>query len=378
MPKKTNFTVNGSNYFRVTATIGKHPDGKPIRKQFLGKSKKEAENKRDEFLAGLRQGLSVDYQKNTFGIAFKHWLEHVQRHSIGLSTYDKYSRFHRLYIAESELAGMRLIDIKAANIQGYYNALLDKTTAKNINQINKILKIFFKYCLKADILIKNPLLAVELPKIPMQTGKTNTALSDTDIEKLVAACKEDIRYFPFVFICFTGLRSGEFSALTYKDIDYKNSMINVDKSVRYITHDGEYKPLLSEAKTAASIRRIPILEDIKPLLQAHIEHTKENLKFIPFDGNFLLFPSSTGRYREQNNFLQAYQRLCDKLGIRQGRTIHSLRHTFCTILARQGVSLLDASRLMGHSNVNITAKIYSHVTDDDKKNAMQKLSSYFA
>jgi len=32
---------------------------------------------------------------------------------------------------------------------------------------------------------------------------------------------------------------------------------------------------------------------------------------------------------------------------------------------------------MGHSNINITAKIYSHVSDKDKKNAISKLSSYF-
>ena len=42
VPKKTDTTINGSNYFRVTATIGKNPDGTSIRKQFYGSSKKEA------------------------------------------------------------------------------------------------------------------------------------------------------------------------------------------------------------------------------------------------------------------------------------------------------------------------------------------------
>ena len=376
MPRKTNFTANGNEYYRTTATVGKTAEGKPLRKQFYGSSKKEAEEKRDEYLAGLRQGLSVDYQKNTFGIAFKHWLEHVQRHAIGLSTYDKYLRFHRLYIANCGLAGMRLIDIKAANIQGYYNGLRGSTTAKNIHQINKLLAVFFKYCLKADILIKNPLLAVELPKIPQQV-ETNTALSDTDIEKLVQAAKEDMKNFPFVFACFTGLRAGELLALTYKDIDFKEDMISVNKSVKYLNVNGEYQPLLSEAKTAASVRRVPILAEIKPLLQEHVFRIRQKNKVFSINSGFLLFPSATGTYREQNNFLQAFKRLCNKLEIREGCTIHSLRHTFCTILARQGVSLLDASRLMGHSNVAVTARVYSHVTDDDKKNAVQKLAAYF-
>lgn len=42
MPKKTNFSVNGKNYFKVSATIGTDSNGKPIRKVFYGNSQKEA------------------------------------------------------------------------------------------------------------------------------------------------------------------------------------------------------------------------------------------------------------------------------------------------------------------------------------------------
>jgi integrase len=376
MPRKTNFTTNGHDYFRVTATVGKNPDGSPVRKQFYGDSKKAAEEKRDEYLAGIRQGLSVDYQKNTFGVTFKHWLEHVQRHKIGLSSFVKYESLYRSHISACGLVGMRLIDIKSANIQSYYNDLLGVSGCHIVHAVHRLLNVFFKYCLKSDILIKNPLLAVELPKLPKQSDR-NTAISDSDIEKLVDAANNNIKYFPFVFACFTGLRGGELLALTYKDIDFKDGTINVNKSVNRLKVDGERKTIVSETKTAASIRRIPIFDEITPLLKAHINHITQEGRIISLTGDFLLFPSATGTYRGLNDFRISFQRLCDKLEIKKGRTIHSLRHTFCTILARQGVSLLDASRLMGHSNVNITAKIYSHVTDEDKKNAVKKLSVYF-
>jgi len=70
MPRKTNVTItvkgkDGKEYaynkYRVRATIGKKEDGKPLIKVFYGTSKKEAEELRDEFLAGLKQGLAVDY-----------------------------------------------------------------------------------------------------------------------------------------------------------------------------------------------------------------------------------------------------------------------------------------------------------------------------
>lgn len=378
MPKKTNFTANGNSYFRTTATIGKTPDGKPIRKQFYGSSKKEAQAKKDEYMLGLRQGLDIDYDKNVFGVTFSHWLNFVHRHSIGAHTFNCYNCIHRRYIADCGLAGMRLVDIKTVNIQSFYNDLLNKTTVINIHQTHKLLRIFFGYCLKADILVKSPLLAVEPPKLPMQAEPKNTALSDADIDKLLSACNDNLEYFPFVFACFTGLRCGELLALTYKDIDFESGMVSVNKSIRYLTIDGESQPLISSAKTAASVRRVPILEPIQDMLRTHIIDIRKNVDVFNIDGDFILFPSATGDYRGHRAFLRSYQRLCDKLGIDKGRTIHSLRHTFCTILARQGVSLLDASRLMGHSNINITAKIYSHVSDDDKKNAAQKLNTYFA
>ena len=58
MAVRTNYEKNGKNYYRVTATIGKKADGKPIRKEFYGKSKKEAESKKEEYIKGLNLGLN--------------------------------------------------------------------------------------------------------------------------------------------------------------------------------------------------------------------------------------------------------------------------------------------------------------------------------
>ena len=334
MPRKTNFTTGNNSYFRVTATVGKTPEGLPIRKQFYGDSKKAAETKRDDYLAGLKQGLAVNYDKATFGVAFADWLENIHRHKISLTTYDKYQRFHRLYIADCGLVALRLTDIRKSNIEACYNALADITTAGNVEAVHKILKTFFNYCM-GDIIVKNPLQGIKLSdicRVPEPSQK-NTALSDEDIEKLIQAAKDDIKYFPFVFACFTGLRSGELRALTIKDIDFKTGMINVDKSVKYLTVDGKYTPLLSSTKTKASIRKVPIPEPIQELLRAHMATLRQDSNVISITGYFLLFPSASGNYIGDTDILKSYIRLCDKIGIEKGRTIHSLRHTFCTILS---------------------------------------------
>ena len=70
-------------------------------------------------------------------------------------------------------------------------------------------------------------------------------------------------------------------------------------------------------------------------------------------------------------------RLCKRIGVER-TTLHSLRHTFCTILAKQGVPLITAAKLMGHTDIKITARIYTHVDNEEKKKGIKKLSVYFA
>ena len=377
MPRKTNTTINGSDYFRVTATIGHNSDGRPLRKQFYGDSKKDAEAKRDAYLLNIHKGLSLNFDKATFGGAFKAWFENVLKPSISLSSYNRYKIDYRLRIKESALSALKLTDVRAIHVQSYYNGLLESFSVNTVKQTHKLLKSFFIYCVKADLIIKNPLLAVELPHDD-NADTVNTAISNNDVEKFLQAARNDINQFIYVFAVFSGLRLGEITALTHKDINFKDNQIHVNKSMKYLVADGEYKPVVNRPKTDCSVRDVPILDEIQALLKAHIRYEKEkHFKLsIPFSEDCILFSSTICGYREGPNVRKALGRLCKRLDMND-TTFHSLRHTFCTILARQGVSLKAASVLMGHSNISITAKIYTKIDQDELKKEIQKLSVYF-
>ncbi len=72
------------------------------------------------------------------------------------------------------------------------------------------------------------------------------------------------------------------------------------------------------------------------------------------------------------NFLTSFQRFLKRNDI-EIVTFHALRHTFCTRLAEQNVPLKTASELLGHSNINTTAKIYTHVDSLQKHKAINSL-----
>ncbi len=97
MAVKTNYRKNGKDYYRVTATIDKKADGKPIRKEFYGKSKKEAEQKRDEYLRNIANGLNTDYENAELVPLMELWLFEVIKPSNKIKeiTFERYESIFR-------------------------------------------------------------------------------------------------------------------------------------------------------------------------------------------------------------------------------------------------------------------------------------------
>ncbi|MCE2603875.1 tyrosine-type recombinase/integrase, partial [Pseudomonas aeruginosa] len=55
---------------------------------------------------------------------------------------------------------------------------------------------------------------------------------------------------------------------------------------------------------------------------------------------------------------------------------YCLRHTFCTDMQHAGVPITIAAKLMGHSDPKITARVYTHYTDESLNVAADLLKKY--
>ncbi|MCL2215936.1 MAG: site-specific integrase [Defluviitaleaceae bacterium] len=378
MAKKTNTNINGTNYFRVTATVGRNPNGSLIRKQFYGESKKEAEAKRDEYMTSIKQGLSASFDKLTLNDAYHQWFESVHKPTLALSSVHRYNVDNRRILG-SALSSMKLIDVKALHIQRHYNELLESGASVNmVKNVGKLLSPFFSYAVKSDLILKNPMFAVVPPR-ERKIEANKRILSKDDIQKIVSHTKHNGSAFIFVFLLFSGLRQGEALALAHGDINMDSGIIRVNKSVNHLTVDGKYQAVVSTTKTTGSSREIPLLCDLRSMLVEHMTAEKEKHQKlgIPFDGNSILFSSETGRYIEGKNLRIRFKRLLNRLKI-EPIAVHSLRHTFCSVLAENGVNLKTASELMGHSDVNTTMRIYTHVQKEEKRRGIDTLSGLFA
>ena len=56
---------------------------------------------------------------------------------------------------------------------------------------------------------------------------------------------------------------------------------------------------------------------------------------------------------------------------------HDLRHTFCTMLYDAGVDVKRAQYLMGHKDIMVTMKIYTHLSEERKAKSDEAFHAYF-
>ncbi len=367
MARKTNFTTKeGNDYFRTRLFIGYDANGKKIEKTFYGKTRKEALEKKEDY---KRNNIGIDIVSSKTGSVIKEWLFNIVMLEVKPSTFEIYEGFYRNYITGSHLSTILLSKVTTQNLQVFFNAIYqEKQSATLVRRIYNFINKFFNYQVKINALPKNPCSHVTLPKDNKVKKIEIFTVDEIDIIK--KSVDENFDYFIFYFALATGMRQGEIIALTLEDINLQNNSININKTVNKVNvYDEEgkkqRKTLVYPPKSKNSIRTIPIPAQILPMLIEQIEIQKSK----NFD---LLFTNKHDNMYDGDKLYEKYKRYLKRKEIPH-RKFHTLRHTYCSILARNNVPLKLAAELMGH-DVEMTSNIYTHLNLDDKKNAIKNIT----
>ena len=387
MAGKTNYITNGVAYYRIRARVGVKPDGSPVVKSFLGKSKKEAEAKKEAYMSDLRRGLNIDFDRLTLGELKYSWLFDFKRVSedIKPATFSRYEVVYRKYIKPYPIAALKLADVKTVVIQRFYNTLFEEGhTTASIRYLNSLLRSFFNFAIEQDYIIKSPLRGTTIPSRAGELTKDRKldVYTDTEIKQLKHAIKGYMHESLILIALGTGLRQGELLGLQWKYIDLDSHIITVSQTLKTysrINSDGTRKLIteLQTPKSKHSVRQVPIPAELVKVFEsqkAQVQHKAAalGLKLTP---DVFVFTNSKLSYLDARTLLRSYKRMLNRSGIRE-RDFHSLRHTYATQLIRRGVSIEVIAELLGHSSTEIT-KIYAHILEDDKQKAVEKLNDIF-
>ena len=248
------------------------------------------------------------------------------------------------------------------------------------NVILYVLNNCFTKAVQKGDLLNNPMTGVDLPsedRVLTKTKKIET-LNEEDIVKIQNIAQETLgnseklKYyygFHILFLLYTGLRFGEALALTWKDIDFEKKTININKNMMRVINrnDDERKNgfKVSSTKTNSSNRIVPLSDGAISALRI----IKSNNVLKGEDDR--VFMSKNGKVVEHANFVRCLNKIQEKANTSiQKSGIHMLRHTFATILLKNGVDIKIVSELLGHKKVSTTYDIYVHVIPKQKQDSI--------
>lgn len=389
MASKTNKTINGTDYYRLQKVVG-HKINKagfevPVKKEFYGKSKKEAEQKYKEYMA--KRSLNIDGSKQYFGVMADKWLYNFLAQDQGLKpgTKDLYIKTWNKYIKPLELYHQSLEEISAGRIQEEYNKLFKcGCPASAIKTINKVMTRFYNYLVQQGYTPFNFTSTLSLPKEKFEEGKTIITWSDEELYKILNGFDKAKNAFKLRFLLimatYTGMRISELLGLKYSDItSTKNGyVVNVRRQVNNIAEydiDGSIINTLGviELKSRSSFRSIPVPRIVINELKKHqAEHMEEQFK-NGYRTDFI-FTTSSGGFLDHKNARTACARYYKMIGV-PIKGFHTYRHTFGTNLYKNGVPLKVASDLLGHKDINVTARYYVGTDEEAKRKAIEILAS---
>ena len=328
------------------------PDG--TRKYFRGKTKKEAEKKRD--LAKLQIGMGVDIScKLTVKEFADTWFKLYKQNNKDLHKRSKETVRNTLdrYILPV-IGNMYVTNVKPIHIQQLMTSVSDysKSTQKKVLQATRAI---FRVAVDNGMIARSPVSeeikaggAKPAEKIPLTREQTDALLSAT---------KGTRAYLLILILLHAGLRIGEALGLMWSDFDFKEGTVSVNRSIVY-PEENRSGEINTELKTDNAHRTIPLPWSVVEELRR--EHNKSEFLWV--------FPKQDGNFHSYGSFRSLWD-LVD----RRVRTMdfdvhpHLLRHTCITRWFEQGLDIKEIQYLAGHSSVDITLEIYTHYSQKERR-----------
>ena len=355
---------------------GHDSEGKPIRKNVLGKTQAEVKEK---LKAALEECQRLDVSRaDDFTVEswMRLWYETYSKPNIREATQERYWN-HIQYHIIPEIGSIKLNKLSGRQVQTMYNNVRDhgrvkkgpndkrssSLSASYIRSLHRMLHMALERAVKERLILRNPCDDVILPREEKREMKT---LKPENFKAyLEEAERRGVRPMMFLELC-SGLRKGELVALLWSDLDVENKTISISKQAVRVKGGGVK---VTTPKTATSIRVESIPQEAVELLVAEHEKHPDN----PY-----MFPSpKTGEMWFPDSVVNLHKKILKDAGLPHIR-FHDLRHTFATLALQNGVDVKTVSSMLGHYDAGFTLRTYTHATRQKQDEAAQTMGSFMA
>lgn len=365
-------------------TYTKRKDGRLVKKvtvdgkvtYLYSRDKDDLEKQYIEIKYKTNNGISIEDNSLNVKEWANQWLT-LYKKGKEESTITMYKQVINSYIIP-KLGFIKLKNLKQKNIVELLNDMEEKGITRRRDVVLLTMKQMLNKAVENDYIYKNVALGIKIEK---HKSAEKVPLSNNLITEIQKLAENDFRAFMILFMIYTGLRKEEIVPLQYKDIDLDAKYITIDKAVNFIHNT----PKIKTTKNGSS-RKVPILNILyDKLLELKSQH----------DDKDYVFPNNLGKMMSDTTIKRQIKYVINTLNRNKEKqekeknpefvltdenkiyfTYHQLRHTYVCILHKAGVDLKEAQAFTGHKTVQVLLDIYTHLDEEDKTNAINKLNNF--
>lgn len=331
-------------------------------KQYVSKkyaTKTEAKDDERKFLNSLKDERKTP-SKMTIGDLWDRWFEY-QMDKVRIST--KRGYIHTKKYVEP------LFQIKCADFNEFHFEEWKKfMNTTNLNYVSKndklkVLRAVLNFGIKHYEFhnFHRAMLMMTKFENPGIIVEDHLVYTPEEFDQFLSA-EDDPRYrILWLTLYYCGLRIGEARGLQWKDIDWNNKTLWVNKQIQSIDNFGS-NYFICDLKTPSSNRKLVmcnlLYEELKKYYDSCKQYTNFNDEFFCFGKEIGIVPLVYANARLRKNAI------AKKANVKQIR-LHDFRHSCASLLIHSGAPIPMVSKYMGHASVNETLHTYTHMLGSD-------------
>lgn len=372
------------------ARIPASPETGGKTKEFSGKTKAAVAKKVKEFKEEIKNGYSPEKNTNMSEYMRK-WLYDVKFMLLKPSSMDRLESTMNNHILP-QIGVYKLSQVNADLIQDKVINHMQQASLSlsSIKKAHDALNDCFEYALSRQHLSYNPIAAVIMPREDSFVKKPIKYLTPDEIERFTQCCEQTykngfLKYqygYVFLFMLYTGIRAGEMLKLCWRDCDeeyayIRGNIVTVkDRSIHKSDDANKgiklrYKVIeQTSAKTKSGTNRaVPLNSRAKYALEKVREINLDRFAYLPEH----IVSGADETSISISTFTKSFSKIIEAANI-EHCGIHTLRHTFASMLFEKNVDIKIISEILGHSNVGITYNTYVHLAKEQKKCAVDLIN----
>ena len=333
-------------------------------------------------------GIKFTPSEMSYSDFLDYWVESYCTITLKKTTIDNYKKRIERHIKPS-LGAYKITSLTTASLQKFINSkIADRYSLNTLSVLRGILTGSLQYAVRQNMLKSNPAREVRIPTARSnETLQLRTAphvyLEKDIIKKILDRFPETHpAHIPLMLGYHCGLRVGETYALTWQCIDLERGRIEINKQVQWNPKEqwwfftnpkfNSFRTVDLDSELLELLRRERQRQDkskayYEEFYMQYYENDSRGI-VLPLDDPAgmkpidLLLVRQDGSYIQPRTLQHTSSVIHHDMGIKDF-TFHSLRHTHATMLAEAGMPQIYTLQRLGHKDISVTLKYYTHLTD---------------